>query len=356
MRKAGVIVGALWLIGCGSPDDKGSESAPVVPAGFGSTWAEFLTPAALTDALPLLHAHSVTANVAWPAAKEQWSERLDLAEAAEARGVQVDPWLLLDDADGYWPGSTNALSFRDSAVALMDAWSARGLQPTTLIVDMELRKDRADELSSLLGSETSDLPGVVELLRSGVDEKGYAEATSIYRDLVDEAHDRGFRVHLTTLPQVLDDYADGDDDLRQAFGIPVEGIEWDSVSFQAYRTLFGDLLGASALPSAYFVYSYGRDAMTRFGERAGLDVGLVGEGVTASSTYGSGADLAADLGAARAAGVPRDRVVVYNLDGILERTPTEQWLEDPAGELPAQDEATVSIRGQVALLDSILLQ
>jgi hypothetical protein len=218
---------------------------------------------------------------------------------------------------------------------------------------MELRKDRADQLTALLSAD--DVLGAVELLKAGVDAPRYAAATQHYATLVQEAKTRGWKVHLTTLPQVLDDYADGDDALRQAFGIPVEGIEWDWVTFQAYRTLFGDLLGGETPPTSYFVYSYGKDAQARFGANAGLDVGMVGHGVSPSSTYASGSDLAADLAAAAAAGIPRASLNVYNLDGVLSRAPSEQWLAGPTDSAPpAEDAATLDIRKNAAILDGVL--
>lgn len=341
---------SLVLGGCG-----GSEGADPVPSarpvGFGSTWAEFLEPTAIEASFPLLAKGQVRVNVAWPASDVRSPALLDLAERGHDAGVAIHPWLLLSENEGYWPGSTNASRFRDVAMQWMDAWDERGLGPTTLIVDMELRKDRADQLSALL---ENDLAAGIELLKSGIDPDEYASATAIYRDLVETAHARGHRVHLTTLPQVIDDYADEDDGLRQALGIPVDGIAWDTLSFQAYRTLFGDLLGGT--PSSFFVYSYGVDARERFGERAALDIGLVGKGVTESSVYASGIDLGSDLAACRAAGIPRERVVVYNLDGILERAPIAQWLLEDAGEPvpPAEDAASLSIRNKVALLDGLL--
>ncbi|MFO0564494.1 MAG: hypothetical protein U0263_02470 [Polyangiaceae bacterium] len=331
------------------------EQAPVgrKPAGFGAAWAEFMAPADIESALPLLASHDVAVNVAWPSESLESEERMTLARRAEEQGVEVRPWLLLPEADGYWPGSTNASLFSASARALMDRWQAEGLAPTTLVVDMELEKGRADELTAHLTAH--DVLAAVGLLKSGIDPTRYAEATEEYATLVSEAKGRGWKVHLTTLPQVVDDYADGDDSLRQAFGIPVEGIDWDRVTFQAYRTLFGDLLGKGQPPTSYFVYAYAVDAQKHFGSRAGLDVGMVGHGVTPASTYAQGADLLSDLGAAASAGVPRELLDVYNLDGVVSRAPAEQWLTAPQpGQPPPEDDVTLAIRNDVALLDGVL--
>lgn len=347
--KLGLLV--VLLSGCAGED--ATEPVTKSPAGFSAAWAEFLPPAEIEAALPLLARHDLAVNAAWPSASLESPELLALAERAAERGVELRPWLLLPESDGYWPGSSNAPVFAKAARGLMDAWQARGLAPTTLVVDMELEKSRADELTKLLSLD--DVLGAIDLLKGGMDATRYASATAEYAALVKEAKSRGWTVHLTTLPQVIDDYADGDDSLRQAFGIPVEGIEWDYVTFQAYRTLFGDLLGKGAPPTSYFVYAYGKDAQKHFGERAGLDVGMVGHGVTPSPTYAEGSDLASDLSAAAAAGIPRASLNVYNLDGVLSRAPAEQWLAAPEpGAPPPEDAATLAIRKDVGILDGVL--
>lgn len=353
MRRVASVMAALSLFGCSS------DPPPTTPmAGFSGAWAEFMSPADVRAALPLLEGRGVAVHMAWPAEEIGDAALSQIVRDAAEASVEVRPWLLLAEADGYWPGSSNAALFADAAVALMDGWQADGLPPSTLLVDMELRYDRATELQALLGAPEPDLQAVVDLLSAGIDPPQFSAATDIYAALVDDAHARGWRVALTTLPQMLDDYADGDDQLRQAFGIPIDGIDWDVMTFQAYRTLFGDLLaGISDDPlTSYFVYDHARLAIELFGERAGVDIGLVGAGVTPSSVYVDAADLAGDVEAALAAGVPRDRINVYNLDGIIARTPAEAWLAAPpdAPRVPPEDKGTAGSHASNKALDSVL--
>ncbi len=338
----------------------GGEGEPAVTppeaAGFGGVWSEFLTAAQVLEILPLLEERGVAVHLAWE--HDSPDEAALLSLVRDASGVEVRPWLLLDEIDGYWPGSTNAHSYDAAARQLMDSWDAEGLTPTTLLVDMELRFDKAVELQNMLSAPEPDLLAIVALLRDNMDAQQFAEATSVYAALVDDAHARGWQVALTTLPQMLDDYADGDDDLRQAFGIPIDGIAWDTMTFQAYRTLFGDLLAGISETSLtpFFVYDYARMALELFGERGGVDIGLVGAGVTPSSTYVDGADLMADVEAALSAGVPRERINVYNLDGIVARPPSDAWLAVPATDPapPPEDDATADSHSTNATLDGVL--
>lgn len=308
------------------------------------------------DALPLLYEHGLALHMAWNAPGDA-RELYDLARSGEREGVPVRPWILLEEADGYWPGSTNAEAFAALARAVMDRWDAEGLAPTTLLVDMEMHRERADQLQAMLEQDGLDLPKFIAFFQEGVDRDQFAAATQTYAALADEAHERGWKVLCTTLPNVLDDYGDGDDSLRQALGIPVEGIDFDVITFQAYTTLFSGLF-ASILDgkelTSYMVYSYAQTAIEQFGSRAGLDIGTTGTGVSDSPVYPSPTELRADLEAGAAAGIPPDRINVFSLGGILDRPEPDAWLqpltESPAA--PPEDEGTASIRSLIATLDA----
>ncbi len=348
----------VFCIGCGSEsgDDRDAGSTSEPSPGFDAVWAEFLDPAGVLAALDVVEPRGLAVNMAWPASAVGDASYTELVRDAKERGVEIRPWLLLEQSEGYWPGATNAEAFAEAARSLFDEWDAQGLAPTTFIVDMEIRFDRAMVVNSMLQDPNADVGALLTLLADGIDRAQYASATSTYAALVDEAHARGWRVLLTTLPQVVDDYGDDDDDIRQAFGIPVDGVDWDIVTFQAYRTLFGDLLGGGGQPTEFYVYQYGRAAIDEFGARGGLDLGLVGMGVSESPTYSAPADLRADIEAAHAAGVPQARINVFGLDGMLDRGPAETWLGPPMSDppAPAEDSATLEVRGVSTVLDQIL--
>lgn len=350
--RAALALAFVAVAGCGDDDPP-----PPAPASFEAAWVEFMTPAEIGAELPLLGERRVAVNLAWHASAVDDPARIALVHDAEAAGVRINPWLLLAEDDGYWPGSTNAELFDAAARALMDEWQAAGLAPTTLLVDMELPFAQAQQLTTLLTTAPVDIAAVVALFRANIDRPRFAAATAVFAALVDDAHARGWKVALTTLPQMIDDYADGDDDLRQAFTIPIDGIAWDALTFQAYRTLFGDLSAAMDVPppTAYFVYRYAQKARELFGELGGVDVGLVGAGVTESTTYAGPAELQQDVAAALAAGVPRAAIQVYNLDGMYQRGPATAWLEPaPALAPPPEDEATQSLVDTDEALDGVL--
>jgi hypothetical protein len=319
--------------------------------------AEFMSLSEIEAALPLLAARRVGLVLSWPSTAIGDERYYELVRRANAQGVAVRPWLLLPVESGYWPNSTNAREYDQAARRLIDGWIAAGLRPDTFLVDMEMPISRVDGYARVL--QSLDLDQAVAYLRQGINRVQYADATRVYRALVDYAHSRGFRVELSTISQVLDDYLDGDDGLRQAFNIPVSGIDWDVYGIQAYRTLNQLVIGSVAGPTtSYYVYDYASRARALFGSKASIALGLIdtGEITPGAPVYFDGRELKEDLEAARAAGLSREQLGVYNLRGILRRTPSEQWF--PSLGLislrPLPDLATLLTRSSTALIDARL--
>jgi len=130
-------------------------------------------------------------------------------------------------------------------------------------------------------------------------------------------------VHAVTTPMVLDDLAVGKGRLQSALGIPVDGVDWDEVTFMAYRTEFMRLAGRMG---GDIVHRYARDAHRHFGDRAGLDLGVIGTPGFGSQSLGytDPQDLATDIQAARMGGV--GRLNVFSLDGMLEQGGLDRWM------------------------------
>ncbi|MET0285071.1 MAG: hypothetical protein ABW352_11390 [Polyangiales bacterium] len=333
-------------------------SAHAQSASYGFVASEFQSLEELAAALPTLASSKVGLVLAWPSSEVRSPAWLDFVRTANAKGVRVHPWLLLPEDAGYWANSLNASEYDTAARALLDAWRDAGLAPSTLVVDMEMSIGRTRGLADVI-TGGGDAAAVADYLRPFIDRTQYAQATAVYRKLVDHAHARGFQAEISTWTQVLDDYADGDDSLRQSFGVPIDAIGWDVVSFQAYRTLNTALTAASAPPTtAYYVLDYALRARARFGARAAVGVGVVDPGELAPDAprYTSGAQLREDVQAASWAGIPRSKIGVYSLGGMLARPPLTQWFPKPSliSLPPLPDLATLISRLNNAQLDAAL--
>ena len=343
-----LLAAALLVFGCGADSAAQQQDRQVVTqdpealfgtpkAGFSSVAIEVFDGTEIQNAYAVLETlgkRGVAITLSWDASNLDDPERWAFVHSARMAGVPVQPWLLVDEADGYWPGATNAAIFASAAREFSQLWIARGFGPTRFVVDMEIEFSRFQEFNRLTAAAVPDIFAIACWMWSGTDRARYAAATQIYADLVDDLHDDGWLVHLTTLPQILDDYADGDDGIRQAFGIPVDGIDWDTMSFQVYRTAFNAAVPIGNV-TPFFVADYGKLAKRLFGAKAQLDIGLTGTGVDIgtgdgiSPSYPNGQELARDVAAALGAGYNRSQINVFNLQGMLDKPPFSQWMVSP---------------------------
>ncbi|MDB4991296.1 MAG: hypothetical protein JWN04_6474 [Myxococcaceae bacterium] len=266
----------------------------------------------IRQALPLLHEAHVSLVMIIQAVKVRdpalRNEVFELVEEAVARGLEVRPVPLLSADDGYFPNATNVDAYLPVVRELVAQWKARGLAPNTLVVDMEPSRDLMAALSSFRL--------VKALPRHQIDRERYARAVSLYAALVEELHAAGWKVSVTTQATLLADYGDGDDDLRQYFNVVLDQVPWDQVEFQLYRSAYRS---QSPGLDSYFVYDFAKKAAQQFpGTPVGVGLGLTHPGPTYPRTATEDQKaLREDLGAALAAGVPRERITVYNLKGIL---------------------------------------
>jgi hypothetical protein len=239
-----------------------------------------------------------------------------VVRACRDAGVEVGIWPMLAERDGRWPNALNVGRFVPFAVELLDRLGTLGLLPDTLAVDLEPplaevhRALRGDPRTAYAWAVRSPAPGAV----------------ARYRELASCARSAGVRTLATAVPMVV---ADGSaSGWQRALATPVDPIAFDTVSPLAYSSLFeGFSFGLVRRSDALaLVEMVARAARRRFGARAGMALGCVGRGLLGyEPTLRDVAELAADVGAARAAGV--DDVAVYSVGGMLGRPPWERWLD-----------------------------
>src|SRR5689334_4895825 len=79
-----------------------------------AVWSEFQTDPQVRAQLPWLAEHEIDLYLAVPEARIGDAELAALLRDAEAEGVGVRAWLLLDEADGYWPNEHNVPAMREA--------------------------------------------------------------------------------------------------------------------------------------------------------------------------------------------------------------------------------------------------
>jgi hypothetical protein len=217
---------------------------------------------------------------------------------------------------------------------------------------MELDLQTSNTLAELLKNE--DYCGAAALLLNNQDPESFAQAAGKYTDMVSTLHGRGFKVMVVTFPMVLDDLvADSDNSIQDLLNIPVAPVPWDELSFMTYTTTFATMAHAEITP--YLPYTYGLDAVRFYGDKAALDLGVIGNvGMVEEEGITDIQEMRAQVGAAKEAGLTK--IHAYSLDGILTLEKQDQWYESfQAPHRPAKEQSRVNlIRCLFQSLDRLL--
>ena len=275
------------------------------------------------------------------AAVQPWQkdDAVALVRDANARGLSIGLWPLLDDARGRWLHPGDAREFTSWIDALLEALDLEGERIDSLVLDLEppiaevrkITEGRLGAARSWLARDLDPAPhqGIVRELRS-----------------------RGVEAFAAVLPPVL---ASGRAGIgwQKALGTPVDGVQWDAVSVMLYTSLFeGYSFGALGRDDACALLSrFASLTGSRFGSRASVSLGAVGVGALGDErTYRGPDELARDVALARAAGI--DDLALFDLSGVVARPPVGAWLDALVTTEPASEPApsTAAARAAAASL------
>lgn len=344
----------IALGGCTSEPEAVPNAVPDLPAR--AVYSELEPLAAATARLPTLSAHGLGV-IRLVRAEEIRTPQLHAFFVAAARArVAVRAWLVLSEADGYWPGESNLDAFGRAVDAFL-AWREDADVPVDwLTFDLEPSWQYTHELIAIGTGSTdpSRLGDLVALIQAHVDPPAFLAHRAALAAILARVHAAGMHVHCVTYPMVLDDLGDDDDDIQDGLDIPVRGLAWDEVSFMTYRS--GLALYANAPFGPAFFEAFARDARAAFGDRAALDFGVVGaDPLTGAAGYRYPVALAADLDGAAAGGVTKHHV--YSLERAAAATDADAWLDARASDVPTvppRDDGAESLRAVFRLLDEVL--
>ena len=343
---------ALLISAChsgSSPSYRPAHCRETVATPY-ALWSEFIEHGEVLEQIPYLKAHSISLYQNIRSEQIGDPETGAFLDQAACHGIEVRAWLTLPEEDGYWPNEKNADLFIEKALELARWIRSSGWPIDWIVVDMEPDLQLMDAL--IAAAEEGRWLEAAMLILGNRDPESYAASIEAYTDLVDALHEMDFKVMVVTFPLVLDDLGDDDDNVQDLLNTPVNGVPWDEVSFMVYTTIFTKFLGIPMEP--YLIYSYGLDAVRHYGQRAAVDLGVVGEG---GMVEGQGIkdirELRAQVGAAKAAGLKR--VHVYSLEGILLLEDEAAWygaFQAPAS--PPKKQAAVDLlRGLIQLADGL---
>lgn len=298
-------------------------------------WIETLPFEAIAgpDMVRLLASRSIEPVIAvWPATPIE--AILRVIEAYSEAGLPAALWPMLSDHEGRWASAGNAGVFAGFVHELCSELADRGRAPAEIVIDLEpsIEAMRDSFASSARAAHMLPIPGSL---------RPYFAARQRLSALCDELHAQGIKVSSAAPPTVLLDPVDGGSrPFQEVQGTPIEGLAWDHVSFMLYTSILeGWSRGVLRRADARALLGVAcREAVGRLGDRAGASIGAVGPGAFGNEpTYRDVAELADDVAVARRAGV--DDLALFDLGGVILRSPPEPWLDafvatEPLARLP----------------------
>lgn len=349
MLRHGLAPLVALLLACSTPPEV-LEAAPLRGRALYSESSDF---AAVEAEVPRLAAAGVDLYQVLEPRHIGDAKLASLLRACARAGVGVRAWLLLDRADGQWPSEYNVDEFGDAVDDLLDWIDEDALPVAWMTFDMEPNWDYTQAQLALRPDpeDVSSIAALLELYGEHLDPAAFEQNRQKFAQIVARVHAAGLQVHAVTYPMVLDDPADGDADLQDIYDIPIEGIDWDEVSFMVYRSTWSSFSAGEM--NADLLYSYAALAKAQYGARAAIDLGVAGaDPITMTPGYAAPAALVDDVAATRAAGI--ERVHLYSLNTIWPLGDVEAWLgfaDTPAGPRPPADPDVDDFHGLFALLD-----
>lgn len=261
---------------------------------------------------------------------------LRLLREADVRGVEVFAWLLLPYDQHLYVGEWTIGATRKLALDFA-AWANRErLGVRWIIFDCEPAPQIGKEMYEQVRQVSPR--GLAAYLRDQKDPTHFAESAQKLNALIEELHGQGYRVMGSCNRVILDGLRYGNVTWQDAFNIPFSMVNWDRASFISYRYT------ASRRYYLAMVRRYSTLAVRYFGDRAGIDVGLIGdnrripENLKRMELFGGGThfmsyldgiqstrEMSAVIATAREAGIRY--VNLYSLDGALRsKSSVSEWL------------------------------
>ena len=344
-----VACGSIIGLGCtsGDSDSEPTEEAPL------QAWLEFTDVGEVPKHLRAAAHFRLDIRLAVQAGAHDQVFIETACAAAASHGMRLTLWPLLAEEDGYWPNQSNAEAFSEWALEVLD-WTPNCDALQAVVVEMNMPMDRRD---IWMGDEIGSTADRVALLEKGMNETAFLAAKDVYKDWIAAVRSRHptIEVHLSTLPMLVDDHLDGDESIAMALWTPVEGLDWDRVSFQVYRTVFSaysaSLLGTEAVCGPGLVSSYAADIIDLCGDRAAIDVGATGPDKWGHGGMTEPGELQEDIAAALDAGIPLNAIHIDSLEGLVDQDDPHAWVAIPEPSAASDEAAVDSIRDWIQDFD-----
>lgn len=247
--------------------DSAEQAAP--PRARLAIWCEFMPYRDVLPHLPALARYECDLLLHVGAGDIGSPDLARACRAARGQGVRVTAWFLLPYDEHLYVGEKSIEPTKDLARRFA-AWARQeDLGVASVVFDCEP--------SPLLGRRLfacvrrGQVFGLARILRQETNPAAFASAAAELNALIDELHGQGFQVMGAANRVFLDFLARGNTSVQDALNAPFSMVKWDRLSFITYR------YHASQVQYVAMVNRYAYLAALHFGDRAALDLGLLGD-------------------------------------------------------------------------------
>ncbi len=269
MRNRLLILVALLAAGCATPKAAG-PGAPASPARAElAIWCEFMPYADVLDTLPVLAKYRCDLLLHVGRKDVGDPDLARLCREARAQEVAVVAWFLLPYDEHLYVGEETVDATRELAMRFV-AWAQReDLGVKWVVFDCEPSPLLGKELfASVRRGRVLEL---ADILRGEKDPARFEKSVAGLNRLIEDLHGAGLRVMGAANRVFLDFMRYGNTTVQDSLNAPFSMVNWDRASFITYR------YKASQVTYVAMINRYATLARRYFGDRAALDLGLLGD-------------------------------------------------------------------------------
>jgi hypothetical protein len=208
-----------------------------------------------------------------PPGEPHRDDALRVIRAANRLGVPVWGWVLIPYSDGYWAWEGAANEQFQAVRSLVHWMHAKRVRLSGIALDPEPPPHPPyGSTAAILGAA----PPAPSLFQATINPTAQCVAWRTYARIPHWAARHHVRVSAAPMPAALDDITDGNLALQDATNFILPETSWDSLFFQAYRSVFAYHSGRD--PGPGIIASYLRSARSAFGGVGQVSLGSAGRG------------------------------------------------------------------------------